>query len=163
VVLLSRQPVSRHVNVAPLGINCFPCTIALRRETRPFFWCPAVASQAKRGQERVLEELKNSSQKCLTNPKEYAILQSLKRTPVESLNKRTASKRKCYGIYQVCTLTTQEWKAEQQLARTSIHTTRGVSSSCQFCERAKQHKMLWPGSQLTSCIRTRSPRERWSL
>jgi hypothetical protein len=29
VVLLSWQPVSRHVNVAPLGITCFPCTVSL--------------------------------------------------------------------------------------------------------------------------------------
>lgn len=78
---------------------------------------PAAASQAERGQERVLEEIENSSKKCLTNRKEYAILQSLKRTPVESINKRNASKRKCYGAYRVRTLTTQEWKAEQQLAR----------------------------------------------
>ena len=38
---------------------------------------------------------------------------------------------------QVRTLTTQEWKAEQQLGE-PVDTTRGVSSSCQFCEQAKQ-------------------------
>jgi hypothetical protein len=32
-------------------------------------------------------------------------------------NKRKASRRKCYGTYQVRTLTTQEWKAEQQLEK----------------------------------------------
>jgi hypothetical protein len=43
---------------------------------------------------------------------------------------------------QVRTLTTQEWKAEQQLGE-PVETTRGVSSSCQFCELAKQQALAW--------------------
>lgn len=117
----------------------FPCT------TRSSVGVPGqfpglyeAARQAERDHKRVLEEQKNSSEKRLTNRKGYAILPSLKRTPVEPTEQAQRFKCKRYGAYQVRTLTTQEWKAEQQLGDSSSNTTRGVSSSCQFCEQAKQ-------------------------
>src|SRR5438105_3393944 len=91
VVLLSQQPGSCHVNVAPRGIILPPVPSPSVGRSGLFACHPCLGWPGGTSQKRVLEALKNSSQKRLTNRKGYAILQSLKRTTVEQLNQRNAS------------------------------------------------------------------------
>ena len=99
MVLLSWQPVSCHANVAPLGIIVPLYNKLFRRRLRSFSGGHGAARQAERRRKRILDEAKNSSKKRLTNRKGYAILQSLKRTPVEPTEERKTSACKCYGAY----------------------------------------------------------------
>jgi hypothetical protein len=127
-----------------------------------FLGSSGVARRAKRGRKRVLEDRKNSSQKRLTNRKGYAILQSLKRTPVEPTGERKRFRCECYGTHQVRTLTTQEWKAEQQLRDFSRNNARCL----QFLSilRTSQATKLWPGSQLTTMHTNHfSDDEQWQI